>query len=187
VADRALRRSRARSLAGLDAAPGGSVLVPGAGTGLDLGLLPRATRAVCVDFTPAMLLRARARSRRLGRHDAFVLADAQRLPFSGGAFPRAVLHLVLAVVPDPRAALAEAARAVAPGGRLAVLDKFVRHGTRPSLLRRLLDRLLHDRVTGLLLVFEEALASAPSLSVVADHADLRGGYRRIVLRKEGEA
>jgi len=134
-----------------------------------------------------MLLRARERSRRLGRADSFVLADARRLPFRDGAFPGAVLHLVLAVVPDPRAALAEAARAVAPGGRLAVFDKFVRAGTRPGLLRRLLHRLLRDRVTGLLLDLEETLAATPSLSVLLDQAELPGGaYRRIVLRKEGE-
>jgi ubiquinone/menaquinone biosynthesis C-methylase UbiE len=132
-----------------------------------------------------MLLRARARSRRLGRSDAFVLADARRLPFRDGAFPGAVLHLVLAVVADPRAALAEAARAVAPGGRLAVFDKFVRAGRRPGLLRRLLDRLLRDRVTGLLLRFEDALDAAPTLSVLLDEPELPGGaYRRIVLRKE---
>jgi ubiquinone/menaquinone biosynthesis C-methylase UbiE len=186
VADRALRRSRARSLAALRPAPGAALLVPGAGTGLDLGFLPRETAAVCVDFTLAMLLRARERSRRLGRSDGFVLADAQRLPFRGGSLAGAALHLVLAVVPDPGAALAEAGRAVATGGQLTVLDKFVRAGERPGPVRRLLDRLLRDRVTGLLLCFEEALAAAPALAVAEDEADLFGGaYRRILLRKEG--
>lgn len=186
VADRALRRSRALSLAALAPPPRSRLLVPGAGTGLDLAILPRETAAVCVDFTPEMLLRARARSRRIGRSDAFVLADAQRLPFRSGALDAAVLHLVLAVVPDARAALAEAARVVAPGGRLAVLDKFVPPGTRPGLVRRLLDRLLRDRATGLLLRFEEALAGAPDLAVAEDEKLLLGrSYRRILLRKEG--
>ena len=135
-----------------------------------------------------MLLRARRRAVRLGRADAFVLADAQDLPFRDGAFDAAVLHHVLAVVPDARAALAEAARSVASGGRLTVLDKFVRKGGRAGLPRRLLDRLLRHRVTGLLLVFEEALAAAPSLVVVDDRDDLPGGaYRRILLRKEERA
>jgi len=186
VADRALRRSRARSLAALGPAPGVRLLVPGAGTGLDLGFLPRETTTVCIDFTFAMLLRARDRSRRLGRSDAFVLADAQRLPVREGSLGGAVLHLVLAVVPDPGAALAEAARAVAAGGSLAVLDKLVRAGEHPGPFRRLLDRLLRDRATGLLLRFEEALAAAPLLAVAEDEADLFGGaYRRMLLRKEG--
>jgi ubiquinone/menaquinone biosynthesis C-methylase UbiE len=185
VADRALRRSRARSLAALRPAPGAWFLVPGAGTGLDLAFLHRETTAVCVDFTTAMLLRARERSRRFGRADTFVLADAQRLPFRKGSLDGAVLHLVLAVVPDPGAALAEAARVVVPGARLAVLDKFVRAGERPGHGRRLLDRLLRNLATGLLLSFEEALAAAPSLSVSLDEPDLLGGaYRRILLVKE---
>lgn len=188
VADRALRRSRAFSVAALAPAAGTRLLLPGAGTGLDLGFLPGDVRTVCVDFTPAMLLRARARSLRLGRSDAFVLADAQRLPFRDGAFPGTLLHLVLAVVPDARAALSEAARVVVPGGRLALLDKFVRAGSRPGLLRRLLDRALRNRATGLLLSFEETLAAVPSVSVASDEADLFGGaYRRIVLLKEGAA
>lgn len=185
VADRALRRSRARSIAALRPAPGARLLLPGAGTGLDLVLLDPDVRAVCVDFTPEMLLRARARSRRLGRSDSFVLADAQRLPFLDGSLPAALLHLVLAVVPDARRALAEAARAVTAGGRLAVLDKFVPAGARPGVLRRLLDRLLRERATGLLLGFEEALAAAPSLVLVDDAAaPLGGSYRRILVRKE---
>ncbi len=186
VADRALRRSRVRSLAALGPTPGARLLVPGAGTGLDLGFLPRETAAVCVDFTLAMLLRARKRSRGLARSDAFVLADAQRLPFRGGSLAGAILHLVLAVVPDPGAALAEAARSVVTGGHLAVLDKFVRAGERPGPVRRLLDRLLRDRATGLLTRFEEALAAAPLLAIAQDEADLfDGAYRRILLRKEG--
>ena len=133
-----------------------------------------------------MLLRARERSLRLGRSDSFVLADAERLPFREGSLDGAVLHLVLAVVPDAGAALAEAARAVVTGGKLAVLDKFVRAGERPGPVRRLLDRLLRDRATGLLLRLEEALVAAPALAIEEDEADLFGGaYRRILLRKEG--
>jgi hypothetical protein len=67
-----------------------------------------------------------------------------------------------------------------------VLDKLVRTGERPGVVRRLLDRLLRDRATGLLLSLEESLAAAPTLSVAADEVDLFGGaYRRILLRKEG--
>lgn len=48
-----------------------------------------------------------------------VAADAQRLPFRDGAFPRVLLSEVLEHCPDPAAAAREAARVVAVSGRVA--------------------------------------------------------------------
>jgi ArsR family transcriptional regulator len=44
------------------------------------------------------------------------------LALSDGAFDAAILHNVLHFADDPGAALAEAARVLAPGGRLVVVD-----------------------------------------------------------------
>ncbi|MGD8710854.1 MAG: SAM-dependent methyltransferase, partial [Ectothiorhodospiraceae bacterium] len=46
------------------------------------------------------------------------------------------LNLILAVVPDPVAAIREAARVLSPEGRMVVFDKFLPDGARPSLIRR---------------------------------------------------
>ena len=54
-------------------------------------------------------------------HCAVRQADMYRLPLSGG-YDVVLLQMVLHYAEDPDAALAEAARVLAPGGRLVVVD-----------------------------------------------------------------
>ena len=65
--------------------------------------------------------------------------DGQALELPDASFDAVALHLILAVIPDPVRCLAEAARVLRPGGRLAVFDKFVGDDATPSLPRRLLN------------------------------------------------
>ena len=53
---------------------------------------------------------------------AFAAASAERLPFADGSFDGAVILNALHHVPDPRFALAEAARVVVPEGRIVVVE-----------------------------------------------------------------
>lgn len=99
--DRATRVSRQRSLAALGQTPG-RVLLAGVGTGLDLPHLPRHHHYVGLDLNQSMLRRALPR---VGNIDFLpIQGDAQRLPLADHSFDAAVLHLILAVVPDPPAA-----------------------------------------------------------------------------------
>ncbi len=178
--ERATRAARARSLAALPTEPG-RVLLAGVGTGLDLPHLPRQHRYVGLDLTHAMLRRALPRS----RHAAFqpVQGDAQALPFADSSFDHAVLHLILAVVPEPDRCLAEIARVVRPGGRVLVFDKFLRPG-QPAALRRWLNPLVRRVATRLDVVFEEVHRAAPCLALECNEAALAGGwFRRIVLTR----
>lgn len=179
----ALGRARARSLSRLprDSA---HILLNGVGTGLDLPLLPAAHRYTALDLTRAMLGRALPRSGGLDLH--WVQGDSQRLPFRAGAFDHALLHLILAIVPDTRAALREAARVVRTGGRLFVLDKFLRPGEN-AWLRRMLNPLARRIATRTDVVFEDALAGVSGLAVIADEPALAGGwFRMITLEKTGD-
>ncbi len=107
--------------------PGGSLgraLDIGTGTGRLLELLaPRAASATGVDASRAMLALARARLATLDRPNCAVRhGDMYRLPFPDRHFDLVVLQMVLHYAENPEAALAEAARVLAPRGRLVVID-----------------------------------------------------------------
>ena len=176
--------ARRRSLECLAPRAGERVLLVGAGTGLDLPLLPRGARYDAVDLTPAMLRRARRRAARLDLPVHAVQASGASLPFADGSFDAAILHLILAVVPDPVSALREVERTLRPGGRAVVWDKMLPAGGRPSLLRRCAHALTHRHLTGFLFDLPATLAAAPSLRVTHREPSIFGGMWQIVLLEE---
>jgi phosphatidylethanolamine/phosphatidyl-N-methylethanolamine N-methyltransferase len=120
---------------------GDRVLIVGAGTGLDLDLLPPNVDVTAIDVTPAMLKHLERRAAGTGRLVATRITDARQLAFPDSSFDAVVMHLILAVMPQPERGLKEAVRVLKPGGRIAVFDKFLRDDERPSLKRRLLNAL----------------------------------------------
>ena len=104
--------------------PVNALLDLGTGTGRMLELLaPLAARAVGVDQTPAMLSLARARIEHAGlRNVQLRQGDIYALPVERGGYDLVVIHQVLHFLDDPTRALREAARTLAPGGRLLVVD-----------------------------------------------------------------
>ncbi len=133
----AKKRRRSIELARIE--PGDRVLLVGAGTGLDLDFLPREARIVAVDLTPAMLNKLRRRAERLGLSVDARVMDAQALEFVDNFFDVVVLHLIVAVIPDPVRCVREAARVLRPGGRAVILDKFVPDEGPAPLAARLLN------------------------------------------------
>lgn len=182
VAGPAFHAARRASLAAMSGLPGGLVLVNGVGSGLDLPFLPRDRAYVGLDLTRAMIARCRHRA---GEH-AFtaVQGNSLALPFRDASFDCAILHLILAVVPDATRALTESARVVRSGGAVLILDKFLRRGERAP-LRRLLHPIAARLVTRLDVVFEDILAGVPDLKLVSDEPAAAGGwFRRIRLEKQ---
>jgi demethylmenaquinone methyltransferase/2-methoxy-6-polyprenyl-1,4-benzoquinol methylase/ArsR family transcriptional regulator len=116
----------------LTAKPIENLLDAGTGTGRMLELIaPHARRAVGVDVSPEMLSIARDRLLQTGLTNAQVrLGDTYRLPFlngvAGNGFDVVLFHQVLHYLDDPGAAVAEAARVMAPGGRILIAD-FASH------------------------------------------------------------
>ena len=107
----------------LNIPPSGIVLDVGCGPASITASLARAAGpsglVLGVDRSEAMLARAvRAES---GPQIAFLHADAQRLPLRDQTVDAVISVAVLQLVPDPGMALAEMARVLRPGGRLAVM------------------------------------------------------------------
>jgi ubiquinone/menaquinone biosynthesis C-methylase UbiE len=111
-------------LAGVPFPDQARVLEVGCGTGVLTRLLarwPGVGAVVGVDPAPALLAKARALASDLP-NVTFREADGRALPFEDGAFDVVVFDSVLSHVPGPDRALAEAARVLRPGGRLALFD-----------------------------------------------------------------
>jgi arsenite methyltransferase len=107
----------------LNIPPGGIALDVGCGPGSVTASLARAAGpdglALGVDISEPML--ARAVRAEAGPQIGFLRADAQRLPLRDETVDAVVSIAVLQLIPDPITALAEMARVLRPGGRLAVM------------------------------------------------------------------
>jgi ubiquinone/menaquinone biosynthesis C-methylase UbiE len=76
---------------------------------------------IAIDSSPAMLETARARLGGLANVETRE-GELESLPIADGELDAAIAFLVLHYVAEPGQALAEAARALKPGGRLLVVD-----------------------------------------------------------------
>jgi arsenite methyltransferase len=105
--------------------------IPSGGVALDVGSGPGSVTAslarfagqdglaLGIDISEPML--ARAVSAQAGPNVGFLRADAQRLPLRDETVDAVVSIAVLQLIPDPAATLAEIARVLRPGGRLAIM------------------------------------------------------------------
>lgn len=163
----------------------GTVLEVACGTGRNLIVAARrypAAHFCGFDISNAMLESARASVGRAGLGDRIQLAqadatnfDAQRL-FGVGAFDRIFISYALSMVPPWRAALEQALKALAPGGRLLIVD-FGEQADLPTWFKRGLRAWLarfsvtpRDELASDL----ERIAALPGYRV--EHRDLYRGY-----------
>jgi SAM-dependent methyltransferase len=86
---------------------------------------PHVRQATGIDFTPAMLERARQLADERGaRNIAWDQGDAYSLPYADGSFTVVVTRYSLHHLLDPLSALREMVRVCAPGGRIVVVDAY---------------------------------------------------------------
>ncbi len=99
--------------------PGDAVLDACCGTG-DLAIAAERAggRVTGLDFSEQMLVRARGKSDSV----EWVLGDVTALPFDDASFDAVTVGFGIRNVPDLEAGLAELARVVRPGGRVACLE-----------------------------------------------------------------
>ena len=125
------------SMAAISAMPDGSTIVDApCGSGVALRALRKEQRVryVGYDLSPEMLRRAGRRAEKMGLDQvALREADVEALPVNGGSVDLFLSYFGLHCVPNPAAAVREAARCVRHGGHL--VGSTIVPGSRP------LDRL----------------------------------------------
>jgi SAM-dependent methyltransferase len=122
--DRGWRTLAARFAAAVDAGARPRILDVGCGTGQSRQIyVDRSSRYVGLDLSLGSLRLAQARL----EGSRWVQADACRLPFRSGSFDVVAFSSVLHHLPDRQAALAEALRALRPGGWAFAFDPNLLH------------------------------------------------------------
>lgn len=95
----------------------------GTGTGRMIELFgQQASQALGVDRSPEMLRLARVKLAEAGLAAELRQGDMYALPLPSGSADTVILHQVLHYAQNPAAAVAEAGRLLAPGGRLLIAD-----------------------------------------------------------------
>ncbi len=119
---------RDRAIAGLDVAPGQTLLEIGCGTGRNLALAhwhyPQA-RLFGLDISAEMLVSARSNLRGVGEKPVLQVADATDFTaadFGQSGFDRILISYALSMIPEWEKAIDSALGALAPGGSLHVVD-----------------------------------------------------------------
>ena len=171
---------RKRAIEMLNLQPGERVLLVGVGTGADLTLLPQGVHAVGVDLSADMLAKARQKLPLPGREVSLLQGDAQQLLVGEAAFDVVIFNLILSVIPDGSACLRENLRALKPGGRAVVFDKFLPDADRLTMGRRRLNLGSTLFGTDITRRFGD-LARGVDIRIVQDEPSLLHGTYRVIL------
>ena len=124
VAESEVERAIDQTLGGR---PIGRLVDIGTGTGRMIELFgPRALQAVGIDRSSEMLRLARVKLEAAGIQSSLRQGDMYALPLADRSADSIIIHQVLHYAHSPAAAIAEAARVLAPGGTLLVVD-FAAH------------------------------------------------------------
>ncbi|OKL40562.1 phosphatidylethanolamine N-methyltransferase [Pontibacter flavimaris] len=183
IADRIFRKYRQRSVQLLEAKPNNAILILGAGTGLDLPYLQGYTNLTAIDITPGMVSKLKQRADELQIPVNAQVMNGQQLAFPNASFDAVILHLILAVIPDPVACIKEVERVLKPGGTVMVFDKFLADGQKPSILRRLLNQVASTLFSDINRSIGNIVRHT-SLSIeLNEPAALKGTFRIVRLRK----
>lgn len=179
IVDSATQSMRKDSLQRINSSTPQNILINGIGTGLDIPHLPVHHSYQATDLTPAMLKKCEHRLQQRSLDLQLHVADVMNLPFEDEQFDIVIMNLIVAVVPDPLKALQEACRVVKPGGKIYIMDKFIRKN-QPAPLLRLINIFIRHIATRTDVVFEDLTLECPQLKVTNDEPALLNGWFRLI-------
>ena len=180
------KESRKKSIESLTISSGDKVLIVGAGTGLDLDFLPSNCEITATDITPSMLHKINKRNTKLNLNLRTIVMDGQALGFENNSFDIIILHLILAVIPDPVACIKEVERGTKNGGQVIIFDKFRCGENRISFARKSINLFTNFMFSDITRDFE-TLNNKTELKLISDRdANFNGNFRLIKLIKELE-
>lgn len=115
---------------------GNTVIDLGSGAGNDCFIARRFTgesgKVIGIDFTPAMIERARANAEKIGYNNVeFRQGDIEQMPVTSNHADIVVSNCVLNLVPNKQAVFSEIFRVLKPGGHFSISD-IVLDGTLPA-------------------------------------------------------
>lgn len=119
--------------------PGNSVLDLGSGAGNDCfvarALVGESGYVAGIDFTEAMVIKARENARKLGYSNVdFILGDIENIPVRFGMVDVVISNCVLNLVPDKPKAFSEIYRVLKQGGHFCISDVVIQ-GELPEKLK----------------------------------------------------
>lgn len=171
--------SRYQSIQKLNIKNDEKVLLIGAGTGLDIEYISRGANIIATDITPAMV----GKIRKKYNHVEASVMDGMDLKFPDNHFDKIILHLILAVIPDPEKCILEADRVLKPGGEIAVFDKFLDPDQKPSLIRKFFNIISRFLFTDINRKLEDIIEPSSFTITQREKANFNGTFKIYILKK----
>lgn len=176
------KASRKKSIDALNIKAGDKILIVGAGTGLDLEFLPNNCEIIATDLTPSMVAEIEKRNLKLKKNVKAIVMDGHKLEFSNEQFDKIILHLILAVIPDPVACIKECERVLKQNGEIAVFDKFVSAHQKVSAIRKALNVISNFLFSDITRKIEDILKNTNLKMISNEAADFNGNFRVIKIK-----
>ena len=106
------------------------ILEVGIGTGISLTHCPEFVRVDAIDYSEAMLVKARKRFQKgeISAQVEFTKMDAHSLEFEDNAFEHSIVAHALAVVAEPKVVLDEMIRVTKRGGKIVIVNHYKKNG-----------------------------------------------------------
>jgi arsenite methyltransferase len=154
---------------------GDVVIDLGSGAGNDCFVARHETgdtgKVIGIDFTPAMLAKARENADKLGYNNVeFRLGDIENLPVAGNTANVVVSNCLLNLVPNKDAVIKEIYRVLKPGGHFSISD-IVLEGTLPANIQQAAE------------MYAGCVSGASQKQVYLELID-QNGFENITIQKE---